>query len=267
MYRRLRRFVLLAASLCAALPSLALLIRADRDDAEYVELASRYGSALSLRATGGEGVLIAPRWVLTSARVGKSLLEMKPRPAVQVQGREIPVESVFVHPAWVAGSSSSDLALVLLSKVAGGVTPTPLYRDDDEGGKGVVIVGHGDTGEIGGKTVRQDRKKRGAINTVDRVSPRTFALAVKAGDEASDLQGALTAGESGAPAYIETRDRELFVAGIASAAEDLNSNGVIDAGDAQVFVRVSAFVPWIEATMLQAIKEELNRDLDGSNRS
>jgi hypothetical protein len=189
------------------------------------------------------------------------------QPAVRIQGREIPVQAVFVHPAWIAGSSSSDIALVFLSKVASGVVPTLLYRDDDEGGKGVVIVGHGETGKIGDKSPRRDGKTRGAINTVDRVSPRTFTLIVKAGDEASDLQGAITAGESGAPAYIENRDKDIFVAGIASAPRDAGSNGAIDTGAAQVFVRVSVFVPWIEATMLRAKKEELDMELDGSNRS
>jgi secreted trypsin-like serine protease len=60
------RSILLVAALFAALPSAAILIRADRDDAEYVELASRYPSAIEI-APGLEGVLIAPRWVLTSA--------------------------------------------------------------------------------------------------------------------------------------------------------------------------------------------------------
>jgi hypothetical protein len=36
------RNILLAAALLAALPAQSLLIRPDRDDAEYVELATRY---------------------------------------------------------------------------------------------------------------------------------------------------------------------------------------------------------------------------------
>ena len=40
-------------------------MRADRDDAEYLELATRYGACIPL-AFEGEGVLVASRWVLTS---------------------------------------------------------------------------------------------------------------------------------------------------------------------------------------------------------
>jgi hypothetical protein len=44
--------------LCLAQPAAALLIRPDRDDSEYVELASRYSSSVLLNAPDGEGVLI-----------------------------------------------------------------------------------------------------------------------------------------------------------------------------------------------------------------
>lgn len=251
-----------------AAPAGAILIRADRDDAEYLEMAARYASSVAVDIPGGgEGVLIAPRWVLTSARVGKALQEMKAPPALKFSGRDMAVRSVFVHPVWRPGANSADIALVQLAKAVSAVAPTPLYRDGDEGGKGVVIVGHGDSGKIGDKATRHDRKKRAAINTVDRVAPRLFVLLVKAGDDASDLQGAFTDGESGAPAYLETKEKETFVAGIASAPQDTNADGAIDTGDAQVFVRVSAFVPWIEETMVRAAKEELDAELDGSKRN
>ena len=73
---------LLAAAL-AAQPAGALLIRPDRDDAEYLELATRYTSSVLLEAPDGEGVLIAPRWVLTAAHMAKALQEMKALPRFQ----------------------------------------------------------------------------------------------------------------------------------------------------------------------------------------
>src|ERR1043165_6577920 len=57
------RSIALLAALLAAVPAQAILVRADRDDTEYVELATRYPSSIAL-APGIEGVLIAPRWVL-----------------------------------------------------------------------------------------------------------------------------------------------------------------------------------------------------------
>ena len=51
---QLARSCVLAAALFAALPAAGLVIRADRDDAEYLELASRYTSSVPLSAPQGE---------------------------------------------------------------------------------------------------------------------------------------------------------------------------------------------------------------------
>ena len=69
-------------------------------------------------------------------------------------------------------------------------------------------------------------------------------------DEASDLQGAIVAAESGGPAFIEAPEG-IQVAGIAQFIDDVNNQG-----DWQLYLRVSAFVPWIEAQMLQVAKDE-----------
>ena len=92
---------------------------------------------------------------------------------------------------------------------------------------------------------RADGRKRAAINTVDRVTPRSLELRIKPLDDASDLQGAATPAESGWPAYIETGGG-IFVAGIGSATD----------GARERYTRVSAFVAWIEGTMLEVAKEE-----------
>jgi hypothetical protein len=116
-----------------------------------------------------------------------------------------------------------------------------------------VVVGHGANGLIGSPLPRErwDRKKRAAINTVDRIGSREFDLAIKPPDLASDLQGALGAGDFGGPAFIETSEG-LLVVGIASAVE----------GEWQTYVRVSSFVKWIESTMEGVAKEQLRDLLD-----
>ena len=49
----------------------------------------------------------------------------------------------------------------------------------------------------------------------------------------------------------------LFVAGIGYATDDANADGIVgNAGDWELYVRVSAFVAWIEATMLGVAIEE-----------
>jgi hypothetical protein len=174
------RFPLLLCLALAAASANALLIRPDREDAEYLELASRYASAAALNAPDGEGVLVASRWVLTAAHRAKALQQMKPAPKLQLAGRAYEIQSYFLHPEWKEGSG--DIALLLLREPVKGIEPTPIYRANDENGKGLVVVGHGGTGVIGGKpspAAAADRRARAAINTVDRVSERTLELLVR----------------------------------------------------------------------------------------
>ena len=239
------RIALVLAAAVAAVPAAAILIRADRDDTEYLEMASKYASSVAIPVPGGgEGVLIAPRWVLTSAQVGSALRAMKPMPALVFDGRPDDIEDVLVYPTWRAGTPSSDIALVYLRKDVRGVKASAVYKADDEGGQAVVIVGHG----------APDGKARAAINTVDRVSPKVLTLLVKKPDEASDLQGSLSPGDRGGPAYIQQKD-DLFVAGIAIGPDASD-------GNAQLYTRVSAFVPWIDAALDKAAKQELREQLE-----
>jgi len=262
------RLPLLLWAVCTALQAHAILIRTDRDDEEYLELAARYTSSIHLGAADGEGVLIAPRWVLTAAHVARALKDTKPMPRFDLGGRAFEIESIYIHPDWKNGGPN-DIALVLLAKPLAGIQPTPLYRGSDEEGKALVIVGHGQTGKIGEKTLsqeRRDRKKRAAINTVDRVSARTLELRIKAGDDASDLQGAATPGDGGGPAYLQNGEG-LFVAGIGYATDDTNADGIAgNVGDWETYARVSAFVPWIEATMLDVAKREADALMDPERR-
>lgn len=244
--------------MCCALPAAALLIRPDRDDSEYVELASRYSSSVLLNAPDGEGVLIAPRWVLTAAHRARALQEMRSAPKLEFGGRDYEIESLHIHPDWKKGGPAG-IALLLLRAPVKGVEPTPIYRESDEGGKPVVIVGHGQTGKIGGQPLpaeRWDKKKRAAINTVDRLSPRTLGLLIKPPEEASDLQGAAAPGDSGGPAFIQTAEG-LFVAGIGYATEDTNGDGIVgNVGDWEIYARVSAFASWIEAVMTEVAVQD-----------
>lgn len=231
--------------LAAAGGAHALLIRPDRDDAEYLELATRYPAAISLGAEGG-GVLVSMRWVLTSAHAAKALQASDARPRIAIGGRAHEVQAVFIHPGW-KGGADSDIALLQLARAVDGIAPAPVYRAGDEAGKVARIVGFGMSGAIGDKAPRggSERKARAAINTVDRVTPQGLALRIKPADEASDLQGALAPHEGGAPAFFEA-DGAILVAGIA------NTPGVATPGEWDSFVRVSAFAAWIDDVIGEA---------------
>lgn len=252
----MRSKLLCAALLCLALPAAAILTRPDRDDAEYLELATRYPASVLLGAPDGEGTLIAPRWVLTAAHMAGALEGLKPLPKLSIGNASHEIEAMFIHPDWKKGGHS-DIALLLLKTPVEDVEPTPIYRANDEGGKIVIIVGHGFTGRIGEKAAREkwDRKKRAAINTVDRVSPRILGLQIKGNDDASDLQGAAAPGDGGGPAFVETKEG-IFVAGVGYATDDANADGILgNIGDWELYARVSAFAGWIDATMAKVAAE------------
>ncbi len=109
----------------------------------------------------------------------------------------------------------------------------------------MAIAGHGNA----------DRRKRAAINTVDRVDARTLGLRVKPLDDASDLQGAAVAGDLGAPLFVEA-PAGIFVAGVLTSL----------AGDWETYARISALVPWIEGVMLEVAKQEMNARMDPDPR-
>src|SRR5690348_14652043 len=195
------RTCLFLAAMAAAAPAAAIVLRADRDDAEYVELASRYASAVAL-GSYGEGVLIAPRWILTSADVVRAMREPRGTLRLRIGGEDHAVEETFAGPG-----NGMDIGLVFLRDAVTNVEPTPLYREADEQGQALVLVGHGAAGRIGGEPVAHDGRKRGAINTVDRLDAATFGMRLKTAEDASDMQGAAGPGDEGAPAFIQVGGR------------------------------------------------------------
>ena len=225
-------------------PAVALSTRADRDDAEYLELASRYPSTTALGANAGEAVLVAPRWLLTSAARAKAL---KPGQGIALGGRAHEIQSVHIHPAW-SGARENAVALLFLREAVANVEPTPIYRAHDEAGKTIAIVAHG-----------ADGRPRAGINTIDAVTVTGFATVIKSHDDASDLQAALAVADTGAPAFAEVGD-DIFVAGVAVDLDDANHDGRTgDVGDREIFARVSAFADWIDATMFRAGADEAAR--------
>jgi hypothetical protein len=222
------------AACCLALPAAALHIRPDRDDAEYLELASRYASSVPLTAPDGEGVLIAARWVLTAAHRAQAIQGM-PKYQLKVGAVEHEVAAVVLHPRWKAGDTANDIALVQLRTDVRGIAFTPIYRVADEAGATVVFAAHGNP----------DRRKRAAINTVDHVGTLTLGLDLKPLDAASDLQGGLAPNETGAPLFIQTSEG-LSVAGIAVHTD----------GKRDTFARVSAYAGWVDSVLLEAARKE-----------
>jgi hypothetical protein len=251
-----KRAIATLAVLAIALPAQAQLVRPDRDDAEYLELATHYPSAIALDADA-QGVLISPHWILTSAQAAKALQDRKPTPRISVAGRNYEIRALFLHPD-AGAREPADIALVHLKDRVPNVEATPLHKSTDEEGRTVIVVGQSLSGKLGTATLpkeKRDARKRAGVNTVDAVTARTLRLRIKPPDEASDLQGAAGPGDRGGPLYVKVDD-EWFVAGVGRGVEDANRDGITNAGDIDVYVRVSAFVSWIEATMIDVAKQE-----------
>ncbi|HET9470499.1 MAG TPA: trypsin-like serine protease [Usitatibacter sp.] len=240
--------LLAAAAIAFSFPASALVVRADRDDAEYVELATRYVSALPL-GSYGEGALIAPRWILTSGDVARALREAKGTPRLRIGEAQRDVQGIFTPP-------EGDIALLLLRESIDGIEPTLPYREGDEERHAVVIASHGAAGRLGEPGVARDGKPRAAINTVDRVEAHVLGLRLKGPDDASDMQGAAGPGDEGAPAFLEKQGR-LYVAGIAQGPR---GGAVPRVGDWDLYTRVSAYADWIDEAMFRAAADEARND-------
>src|SRR5262245_43667393 len=123
-------------------PTQAILIRPDREDAKYLELATKYPASVCLNLPDGEATLIAPRWLLTAAHLAKDIKTGDASAKITIGMKEFRVEKVFPHPDYRNAKSGADLALVKLTEPVTDIKPVPIYRGTDETGKIATIVGH-----------------------------------------------------------------------------------------------------------------------------
>lgn len=236
-------------------PAAAIQTRPDRGDEEYRELATRYAAAVPL-PTGGAAVLVAPRWLLTTAHRAEPLTAS--RSAILITGRPHAIQRVWLHPE-ASNGAGADIALLLLAEPVAGIEPAPIHREPNESGQALRFVGFGPTGPMGKPPAASDGKARAAINTVDRVLPRELGMRIKGPDDASDLQGLETLADSGGPGIIEVA-RRPFVAGLL-----LKPEGTGAIGHWTRLVRVSAFAEWIDDVMGRAALEEAVKPASSSS--
>ncbi len=222
-----------------------IIIRHDTDDSKYVELGKKYQSICHFPM--GEGVLIDSEWVLTAGHVGNDLkqdLHDGYKPKATMEARDYEISTVIVHPGF--HPIDDDIALVKLKKPVAGIVPASLYRQRDETGKMITIVGLGDTGDgITGPT-HWDKIIRGATNLVDGADAEWiwFDFDSPASSGTTELEGISGPGDSGGPAFINDHGVN-YVAGISSHQDDENGKkgtyGVVE-----YYTRVSSYFNWIE---------------------
>jgi hypothetical protein len=254
-------FILL---LLASAAASAIVIRDDVPDSRYVVPESSLAALVDL-AHEGHGVLIAPQWVVTAAHA----TQWHPVTEVMLEGECLKVEQVFVHPGYrrlpdalAAGDAkpamellagSDDIALIKLAKPVAGIEPVALYRARDELGHKVVLYGKGATGN--GRTGQGEGPNRTVLrraeNVISAVEDRWLVYTFDAGRAALPLEGTLGNGDSGGPVLLRHHGR-WELAGLASwkvAQGKLSEFRPGLYGQRSYQVRISHYVPWIEATM------------------
>ncbi|CAN5318918.1 hypothetical protein BH10PLA2_BH10PLA2_38880 [soil metagenome] len=231
-------------------PAWGILIRPDRPDRRYLELAAKYPASVCLDLPDGEATLVAPRWLLTAAHLAKDIKTGDASAKITIGKREYRVEKVIPHPDYKSAKSGGDLALVKLTEAVTDIQPVPIYRGTGEMGKITTIVGHGYSGTlVTGPAAKDkwDKKKRAATNKIERIMQKKWLLfIIDVPEKATDLEGGGGPGDSGGPAFIE-EDGKLYVAGVSCFTDDANDDKIIgNYGDREAYTRVSAFADWID---------------------
>ncbi|MCP3980296.1 MAG: trypsin-like serine protease [bacterium] len=218
----------------------AIVVRHDRDAVATTEEAKRFRAVCKV-LPDGEGVLVAPRWVLTADHVatGASLGQLR----VVFGGVEYRIEEVFSHPDARAGRH--DIALMRLAQPVQRVEPLELDFDDGlVQGAVVWMAGRGDHGDGKQAVVGNDGKLRVAENAIHILENDRLAVRLDAPDDgALEAEGISGPGDSGTPILLE-KDGKLRVVGIGSVGQTPKGMRYGMYGSLDFFIRVQSHREW-----------------------
>jgi hypothetical protein len=239
-------------------PALGVVIRHDRDDNAYVQLAAGLSVAprigtLSVPGALATGTLIAPGWVLTAAHpLDQGVLASQVR--FTIGKRQVQASRIVLAPAWTGVfSAGGDVALVQLAEaITAPAYPQLAAQAPAPGATGLWLgagrTGNGFTGDILASTTL-----RAFANTIDAVTPAGLLQADfdspigPAGAQALDLEGAIAPGDSGGPLLIADGSGGWHIAGVHSHI--LNQSPRAGYGTTMFSAGVAPLGAWIGATI------------------
>ncbi|HEX5352646.1 MAG TPA: trypsin-like serine protease [Rhodanobacteraceae bacterium] len=276
--RRLLPVALLAVSFTAS----AVVIRSDVKDAKYRVPASAFPALVDMPGEG-QGVLIAPRWVVTAAHAAPMQMQGMDDD-VSIGGVARKVKRVITYPGykrlpdklvkqalasgdlskvWAFLASSNDIALIELASPVTDVTPVLLYRGNKEAGMTVELVGKGATGNgTKGQDPHSSHRTvlRRAFNVIVGAGTRYVWYRFDPPPSALPLEGIGGSGDSGGPLLIGHGSSTQLV-GLASWSKYPLGHPFLSKwapgrpfvqglyGVISYDVRISSYIHWIEGVI------------------
>lgn len=276
------RRLLLVALLAISFTASAVVIRSDVKNARYRVSASAFPALVDMPGEG-QGVLIAPRWVVTAAHAAPMQMQGM-EDDVSIDGVARKVKRVITYPGykrvpeslvkealasgdiskvWAFLASSNDIALIELASPVTDVTPVPLYLGNKEVGMTVELVGKGATGN---GTVGQDPHSphrgvlRRAFNVIVGADARYVWYRFDPPPSALPLEGITGSGDSGGPLLIGDGSSRQLV-GLASWSKYPPDHPFLGKwapghkyveglyGEIGCAVRISSYIHWIRSVI------------------
>ncbi|WP_444922251.1 S1 family peptidase [Microbulbifer sp. CnH-101-G] len=284
------KYFFLSFQLTLAPAVTAITIRDDVSDSEYRIDASEFPALVDLPGEG-HGVLITPKWIITAAH---AITWLHCFEEVVINGTPREIDKLVIHPGYKKTpqrmidealetgdaseieallATSDDIALIKLSQPVADANPVGIYRENDEQGQIVKLIGKGATGtvDLGHDPKGPNRTElRRAFNIISSTQSRWLGYEFDQAPDALPLEGMTTNGDSGGPVLIEV-DGQWLLAGLTSwkHAEDVDIRtfrpGIY--GQTSYSIRLSHYVSWIDKMISNdlPIQQSVKAESDNSS--
>jgi len=228
----------------------AIIIRDDRNDADYVVDDADYPALVDLIEKGDcIGTLVHESFLLTVAHCAADMNEGDP---LIINKTPNSVSEIIPHPKWKKRRDEYDIALLRLKKPVKNVIPFPIYRGSDEKGTPITLVGRGvtATGLRGERGAKNDGKLRKCTNIVTKVDDHFIEILFERPEEKgiTKLEGVGAAGDSGCPAFMHIHGVR-YIAGLNSWGDGPKGIKVGQYGAYDYQTRVSRYLEWLDSVV------------------